>query len=876
MFATIFNLILFGMGIVSFYSGITFYIRERNNLNTAAHILAISFANGLGCIGYSVMSVCTNVNAAFLFRDIGLLGVDLYMIMEAFIFLSFISRNERVILCGHFVGFAILLTDMIIFGHPNAKYFVLRNTYTTYVTRELWRHYVHYAIMVLMALLLIVEAIIWFKRLIYKRERKFLLEAFLSNLLLLASAVPDALSMKFSAAHPSLLYCSGMSIAYIIVILSISRYSTYTITRRSITNIIFDNINSGLIVFNPEGRLNIINKYAGEILGLKRVHGETLDALFDISPEKANEVVFKAVAGINRDYRLNVRGIGTSIRLNISAKMDENGEPFCIIGVLTDLTVENRLISEAQAANEAKTNFLSNMSHEIRTPINAVLGMDELILRDSKDPVITEYAKSIDVAGRSLLAIINDVLDFNKIESGAMTLTASVYSIASVISASVNMLIARAEEHSIGISVNCSPDFPSLLKGDDNKVKQIVTNLLSNAVKYTKDGGSVSIDITGKMREDGLINLTISVSDTGIGMTEEGIKTIFNSFERLDLKRNRSIEGSGLGLPIVKSLVDLMEGTIDVKSTYGVGSVFTVTLPQWVNDATPIGDIRKHLDDSTQTTGHKYFKAPDARILIVDDVKLNIDVLLGYLAPTEIKADTALGGEEALSLIKSAHYDIIFMDHMMPGVDGIEAYKRMKADTTHPNQDTPVIMLTANAVSGADLNYISYGFSDYLSKPVKLATLENTVLKYLPANKIFMTEAPVTNKTERLAESENELLNLLSQFLDTDSGMEYAAGSFDFYLSLLKTYVEDDKAQKLQGFYDSADWENYRITAHSIKGTSKTIGANALSDAAKALEMAARDKDLDYIHSHHSSVCTDFKTLSVTIGTVLSGTPGTT
>ena len=380
---------------------------------------------------------------------------------------------------------------------------------------------------------------------------------------------------------------------------------------------------------------------------------------------------------------------------------------------------------EANAANNAKSDFLASMSHEIRTPINGILGMNTMILRDSSDPDIVEYSENIRTAGNTLLSIINDILDLTKIESGKMTINPDNYDLFSILNDCYQMNKMRADEKGLELIFENDPDMPSGYYGDEVRIRQIVNNLLSNGIKYTREG-SVRLkagfvrDINERDDKSPEGILEVSVSDTGIGIKDEDIDALFKSFSRLEENRNRNIEGTGLGLHITQKLVNLMRGTIDVKSEYGKGTVFTFRIPQKVTDTKHMGDFGLRNKEQARDTvkSDNIFKAPDKAILVVDDVKTNLLVFKGLLRDTEMMVDTASSGAECIEMTKKTKYDIIFMDHLMPGVDGIETFHSIQNDNDNPNHSTPVVVLTANAIVGMRASYLEEGFAEYLSKPI--------------------------------------------------------------------------------------------------------------------------------------------------------------
>jgi signal transduction histidine kinase/CheY-like chemotaxis protein/HPt (histidine-containing phosphotransfer) domain-containing protein len=542
----------------------------------------------------------------------------------------------------------------------------------------------------------------------------------------------------------------------------------------------------------------------------------------------------------------------------------------------------------AESASRAKSLFLANMSHEIRTPINGILGMDSMLLKECKDENLRDYALNIQNAGHTLLSLINDILDISKIESGKMEILPVKYSVFSVLSDCYNIVSTRARDKHLDFVMDISPDIPSSLFGDEVRIKQVINNLLSNAVKYTNEG---SVMLSVRAEKNNLspmsekfaneVVLCIQVKDTGIGIRERDRGKLFQNFVRLDEKRNRNIEGTGLGLNLTRQLLDMMGGTIHVDSVYGQGSTFTVRLLQQVSDETPIGDFAKLYKQHQKTVGeaHECFEAPDACVLVADDMQMNLKVFAGLLKETKIQIDMAVNGAEALRYIQKKHYDVIFLDHMMPVMDGIEAFRKMKKLEENPNAQTPVVMLTANAVVDAKNLYMDEGFSDYITKPMREEVLLATLKKFLPKElvKVVNKKKPedVSAGSAETSESapvqpvsvpENgKRQSPLSDFLDTATGLAYCMNDEKFYREMQEEYVKGDKTKELAELFEKEDFENYRIAVHSLKSSSLTIGATKVSEAAKALEMACKENNLEFVKQNHAAFVEKYTALLVAL-----------
>ena len=533
----------------------------------------------------------------------------------------------------------------------------------------------------------------------------------------------------------------------------------------------------------------------------------------------------------------------------------------------------------AENASRQKSTFLANMSHEIRTPINAIMGMNEMVLRECENDNIRTYSENIQSASRLLLSLVNDVLDFSKIESGKMEIVCDNYYLDVMIHDVVNLIRGKAEQKNLEFYVEVQKEIPNQLFGDELRNRQIIGNLLNNAVKYTQEG-SVSLKITYDTSEpeDGeqnRIELLIQVSDTGIGIRQEDMGKLFGNFERLDLEKNRNIEGTGLGLAITKKLAEAMGGSVEVTSEYGRGSTFSVRLPQKVVDSTPIGEFEMEAVAETDTQGaySEKFHAPEARILVVDDNNMNLMVVKGLLKKTKVQIVTCSNGRECLERMQKEHFHIILLDHMMPGMDGMEVIKRTQTLENNRCTSTPIIALTANALKGMKEMYLEAGFTDYLSKPVDGEKLEQMVRKYLPEELVHTPEEEVqacsgtstSNPIVETATEEND-----TPLIDQNTAMVYCGNDEELYREILDCYCleKEENQEKMKKCLEDNNLADYRILIHALKSTSLNIGCKSLYNMALELEKACKNNDLDYVKENHAA-CMELYDRVVEAGTGL-------
>ena len=851
--------------------GISYFMREKNAGALRYYMLVMGFFGALWSGGYGIMGFTETGEAAAVFRAVGLVGVVGFMMTEA-LMIAYMVELPKWLFRAYAMIFGIFAVVDLYFFIPDQHTFVRLNGRMCYYSTNSFGRMVHNIFLAFVVVTMIAMAILWVHKEKPKRQSYYVRAAILANIAILFSIIPDTiLPMLGKPSFPSSAY--GMFLTYMITWFWATRFNAFSITVGNLSQYIYESANTAILIFDEYFRLVLANPYGQELLGIKKIENQKLMQLFQGTEAESGRIK----DGILRDNKgvaelVSVHG-AISCSLNFSVARDFHDDPYCIVCFVYDLTKEKNMLEEVVRANEAKSQFLANMSHEIRTPINGILGMDSVLLKECHDENLREYAKNIQSAGQSLLSIINDILDISKIESGKMEILTIRYQLFSVLNDCYNLTKIKLQNKPVSFIMQINEKLPSWLYGDEVRIRQIINNFLSNAVKYTKEG-NITFELDFEEKTDEQILLVITVRDTGIGIKEEDLGKLFESFTRIEEKRNRNIEGTGLGLNLTKNLVNLMGGEVFAESTYGKGSCFTAKIPQKIADAKPMGDFGKRYQQylSTSDDDKLSFLAPDAKILVVDDVTMNLKVVEGLLKATKIQIDTAVSGSECLECVKTTPYQMIFLDHMMPEMDGLETLEHMKNLADNPNAQTPVIMLTANAIVGAKEEYIEAGFTDYLTKPIRETELLEMILKYLPEELVCENGGQGIEKSQDAQDMEQpeaggegaEPLQRLEQLegLDVKTGLTYCMNEEDFYIEMLQEFLQADKASQLKHFLAEEDWDNYRTTVHALKSTSLTIGAAHLSGEAKALEMAAKEGNMDYIRSHHDGVMDEYKELT--------------
>ena len=866
------NCILFMAGAISAVFGISFYLRNRDTSgNMRISILLYGVFSAIWCISYGFIGVIDDFTVCEALRKPGIASYEAFMVLETFVVTEMTGIKKIYAVIIRTLIIALNIADFCIYSVEGLDIYERRGAWTTWRANPdySFNRNFHTVYMVLMFLVLFMFWFYWFKNVKVKRMRYFLFVLCIANFMLIFFSIPDAVfpTLGLPAVSTSGL---GGAACTIVVWIGATRLNSFDIRMGNITEKLFDFIDAGIIAFGTEHETVMVNRYAKQQLEDVDLEGAGITDLFDVDENAEKEMFSKSLDDIYSTRLWDRENRAYSV--SMSAMKDRYGDPFCFLLAFFDVTEEVDTARQLERASNAKSRFLAQMSHEIRTPINAVLGMNEMILREANDKNIVEYSENIDSAGTTLLALINSILDFSKIEDGKMEIIPVQYDTSSFINDLVNSIVQRADAKGLELKLDIDPELPCTLYGDDVRFSQIIMNLLTNAVKYT-ERGSVTLTIKSLDREEENVKIFVSVKDTGIGIKKEDMDKLSVSFERLEQKKNRNIEGTGLGISIVTSLLDMMGSKLRVESTYGEGSVFSFVLEQKIVSALPIGDFSLNAERNRRARkADETISAPGARVLIVDDNEMNLKVAGNLMKLCHIHPDTASTGAETIELMARNKYDIVFLDHMMPQMDGIETLHALKDKALIPS-DCRMIVLTANAVVGAKEKYIKEGFDDYLSKPVALKELTEALKKYLPES-AYISEGVNQNKSDEKANAEsvkpdgtNEsaVIDRLGEAgVDTALGIMYCGESNELYEEMLGDYASayEKKRAAIEEKLEAKDWRGYCVLVHALKSTSKTLGINSLADKALDLETAAKEEKEEFILSHHEACMEEYRSIT--------------
>lgn len=850
--------------------GIFYYFINNTKNKGQLCILLLGIGGGIWALGSALYGNCTDDRLAQNFFCMTIMGFNLYVIATVIYTACLIEIRIKGFRLMAGLGILTSIVDGLSFGSMQIRHFYRINGRTCFTTEFHGIVFYHWMYILLCFLFCIYMAVCWSKKTMRKSLRKYVAYIVLGNTIMFLSAIPDTLLPFYGIkSYPSSGY--GVTISFLVTVFFSIKYETFGISRLTVSDYLFSQIDYGVLVYDYQRNLILHNANADLLFGMNVE--QPFEELVACEGEK-EEFAEQLYQGKLEHCKVKCLQGNQILSVTSSMVCDEYGEMQNTIVTLVDITYEEELLERLRVSDRAKTDFLTNMSHEIRTPINGIMGMNSLLLRQIDTlprEKIAEYAGNMQRASRTLLAIVNDILDISKIESGKMELLCEGYELASLINDCYTIVASNCKKKNLDLYMEIDENLPSILYGDDVRIRQIVNNFLSNAVKYTKRG-HVILRISYSRIDEENINLRIDVKDSGIGIQKKDMENLFQNFTRLEEHKNRNIEGTGLGLSLTKRLVDMMHGEVLVESQYGEGSTFTAIIPQKVICEDGIGDMKQIFENYELSAG-AMMPVPQfagVHILVVDDMEMNRIVAKEMLLQTGAIVDVAGSGEEGLTLMKEQHYDLIFMDQMMPDMDGIATFAEMKR-INHQNKTTPVIAMTANAVKGAKEMYLQHGFADYISKPIFEEKMWKILERFLADKQTDMkaehkiAAEEVVEIEESFGTEENKKsLQERFPYLDTKQGMSVCMGDEAFYFKILKVYLKDEMVDTLQQDYEEGDWAQYQIHVHGLKNVSANIGAMELSEQFKGLEYAIKNRDIpdtDYIRSHHDEVMEAYQEL---------------
>ncbi len=837
---------------------------------------AFCISSAIWSFGFFGVFMQTVPEKAYVWRAIGMVGTFSYLIIGIILICYLSGINQK--LQNFFIGFS--LTGIILY------FFVIQKNQTTYTiterginytfTSSIWNTlYVAYTIIIALCMLG-VSLYMHFKS-PSKRIRTLGRKFFLTELTISFGMIFDTIVPLFNGRT-----FPGSSISQFLglVVLSdaINFLNRSRINISNMSEYIYYSLTVPILVYDNKKHLQLVNDTAYSFLGIKKDNLNVIGmrSLFkydkqDIFDFEDKSIDVDAVC-CNNDLYCN---------LKVNKIHDEYNDVIGYIIIVNDLSekmkaIENLeiAIKEAEDANRAKSIFLANMSHEIRTPMNVILGFSELILKMNIDNEVRRHVEDIVWSSHNLLAIINDILDISKIESGKIELVIDSYYTDALMTDIALIITPQAQKKNLQFNMKVDENLPIALNGDKTRIRSVIINILNNAVKYTQQG-SISLEINVLKIIEDVVTIECKISDTGIGIKEEDLDALFETFERFDQKINHEVEGTGLGLSIAHGYIQLMGGSISVESVYGEGSTFTVIIDQEIVDYKPIGNRfeqrkLKHLEGSISN-----MKIRDIRVLVTDDNLINLRVAQGVLSYYGLKVDTAGSGAEAIEACRNNMYDFVFLDQMMPEMDGVETLNRIRKISSHYaySGQCKIIVLTANAIKGTRDELIAKGFDEYLGKPLNFSQLEKLFWRYIPSELISYEES-TDNPVDEAPAPSDDYWNYLTEVLkdmDLEYGIKNCGGKIDDYLKVLKITYEHGEKQlnELRAAWETQDMDYYIIKIHALKSSSLNIGARGISSAAKAQEEQGKSGNIDYIKNHKEQFYEEYEKLIENIRLVL-------
>lgn len=871
----VFTISLFTFAVLGFYFALQYiWVKEKEYVENRLLAL-LCFASGLWSLGFGTQIMQTDTDAAYMCRVVGMVGTFMYLI-TAQVLVGYVSEIpkfwrsvfDNISYAGVIIYFFTIQKDQIVYKLSPTR--GMTYSFKPGVGNTI---YTVYCVIVAIDFFCVILYMIYATKggRIHVFGKKML---FVGLFFIIGMVFDTVLPLLGIAAIPgsTLMQFFGM----VVLRAAVHELNRSRINMENLSEFVYYSLSVPVLIFGMDRRTQMVNDAAASFLGIEKAkmlgEGICISEMFEVGDAEAFDF-----CEMRKDVDAVCIQNEAHCSLAINKIRDHYGDAIGYIIIVTDLSERvktmqrlEEAIKTADSANQAKSTFLANISHEMRTPMNVILGFSELVLKMDISQQVREYVQDIKDSSENLLAIINDLLDISKIESGKMELVCSEYYTNSLFKDVYLIINAQAKRKGLAFKMTIAPDMPSRFYGDKIRIRSVLINLLNNAVKYTQEG-SVAFETTILAVEGETLRLQFKVADTGVGIREEEQDRLFESFSQVDRKVHYGVEGTGLGLAIVKGYVSLMNGDVTVESEYGVGSVFIATIEQKVVDARPMDVFLDQETNATEDFQLGNVKIFGTRVLVVDDNQINLKVASSTLGYYSLNVDVAASGREAIELCKMHEYQMIFMDQMMPQMDGIETMKAIRKISPYyaVGGTAKIIVLTANAVAGVRQQLMEEGFDEYLGKPMNFRQLERLFVRFLPEKKI---KSCATEQTDEPGEKKElrELGEMIPQ-ADVSRGITFCGGRLTDYLAVLRvTYRNGEKTLKeLDELQKKGDYENYTIKIHALKSTSLSIGAKYVSDMAKEQELAGKDGDYAFIDTHIGDFMREYRKLLSQIRTVL-------